>query len=859
VASIALDWESQTERRAKEISGRACVRGKFIWSPGGKLYIRGVTYGTFGRNGQGEEYCRDHVERDFAAMQASGVNAIRTYTVPPRWLLDTAAAHDICVLVGIAWEQHLAFLEDPKRGDAIADCIRAGVRACAGHPAVLAYAVGNEIPASIVRWYGHRRIERFLHRLYRVAKDEDPAALVTYVNYPSTEYLDLPFIDFVCFNVYLESPTKLEAYLARLQNLAGSRPLVIAECGLDSRRHGELAQAWAVEWQVRTAFGTGCAGTFVFAWTDEWHRGGHDVVDWDFGLTNRRRDPKPALATLRHVYAEVPFPHDLDWPKISVVLCSYNGASVIRDCLEGIQELDYPNFEAIVVDDGSTDATATIAREMGFWVISTPNQGLSAARNTGMEAAAGEIIAYIDDDARPDPHWLTYLAATFMRTDYVGVGGPNIPPPGDGQVADCVANAPGGPIHVLLSDQVAEHIPGCNSAFRKSALQAVGGFDPQFRTAGDDVDVCWKLQERGGALGFSPGAMVWHHRRNSIRAYWRQQVGYGKAEALLERKWPDKYNGAGHLVWGGRIYGDGLPWFIRGRGRRIYHGTWGTAAFQSSYEQEPGLLACLVAMPEWYLILAFLAGLSLLGLLWSPLLVAVPLLVLGAAASIVQAGLGANKVSFHVTPRSRRLTVYLRILTSMLHLIQPLARLRGRMIQGLTPWRLHGRPTKPALFAHTVAIWSERWRAPEAWLTDLESALKEQRLAVRRGGDFERWDFEVRGGLLGAAAVRAAIEEHGAGKQLIRFYVRPRLLVRGWWITLVLITTALVALMAQAWLPAAILGAAGLLMLGRALEESAAANAALLEPIRALGQLVEWRRESTMIARLVAARAGMLR
>jgi len=121
-----------------------------------------------------------------------------------------------------------------------------------------------------------------------------------------------------------------------------------------------------------------------------------------------------------------------------------------------------------------------------------------------------------------------------------------------------VANAPGGPIHVLLSDNVAEHIPGCNMAFRKDRLQAIGGFDPQFRRAGDDVDVCWRLQAKGWTLGFSAPAMVWHHRRNSIRAYLRQQIGYGDAEAMLERKWPEKYNAAGHVSWSGRLYGKGL-------------------------------------------------------------------------------------------------------------------------------------------------------------------------------------------------------------------------------------------------------------------------------------------------------------
>ena len=530
---------------------RPKVRGKFLYVADEKFWIRGVTYGTFRPDAHGDEYHNpETVERDFALMAENGLNTVRTYTVPPRWLLDTAQRYGLRVMVGLPWEQHITFLDDAERARAIEKRIRLGVRACAGHAAVLCYAVGNEIPASIVRWHGKQRVERYLERLYRAAKAEDPEGLVTYVNYPTTEYLQLPFLDLVCFNVYLEAQERFATYLARLQNIAGDRPLIMGEIGLDSRQHGAEVQAQMLDWQVRTAFAAGCAGAFVFAWTDEWYRGGYEIADWDFGLTDRQRQPKPALTSVRNAFAEVPFPKDSSWPRISVVVCTYNGARTIRDCFEGLLQLEYPNFEVIVVDDGSTDTTAAIARQYGFRLISTENRGLSSARNTGMQAAMGDIVAYIDDDAYPDPHWLTYLAAAFMATDHVGIGGPNLAPPGDGPIADCVANAPGGPVHVLLSDREAEHIPGCNMAFRKTALQAIGGFDAQFRTAGDDVDVCWRLQQRGWTLGFSATAMVWHHRRNSIRAYWRQQQGYGKAEALLEKKWPEKYNVVGTLFLG---------------------------------------------------------------------------------------------------------------------------------------------------------------------------------------------------------------------------------------------------------------------------------------------------------------------
>src|SRR2546426_5335188 len=229
---------------------RPVVRGKFLYCNDQKLWVRGVTYGTFRPDQRGSEFHnRDRVKTDFLLIADAGINAVRTYTVPRLWFLDLAYRQGLYVMVGLPWEQHIAFLDDRQQSVAIRKRVRDGVRLCSKHPAVLCYAVGNEIPAPIVRWHGARRVERWIERLYRAAKDEDPAGLVTYVNYPTTEYLQLPFIDLVCFNVYLESQSKLEAYLARLQNIAGERPLLMTEIGLDSHRHSEEAQAAALDWQ----------------------------------------------------------------------------------------------------------------------------------------------------------------------------------------------------------------------------------------------------------------------------------------------------------------------------------------------------------------------------------------------------------------------------------------------------------------------------------------------------------------------------------------------------------------------------------------------------------------------------------
>jgi len=173
-----------------------------------------------------------------------------------------------------------------------------------------------------------------------------------------------------------------------------------------------------------------------------------------------------------------------------------------------------------------------------------------------------------------------------------------------------------------------------------------------------------------------------------VRAYWKQQVGYGRAEAMLERKWPEKYNGSGHIHWAGRIYGNGLTRALGWRRARIYHGVWGVAAYQSLYQPAPSLLASLSQTPEWHLMIAILAGLAALSIHWSPLKLVVLLLLGAMLPPIAHACLSAFRASF--PPARGAAGLMRRPLTGALHLLQPLARLRGRLEEGLTPWRRRG-------------------------------------------------------------------------------------------------------------------------------------------------------------------------
>jgi O-antigen biosynthesis protein len=227
----------------------------------------------------------------------------------------------------------------------------------------------------------------------------------------------------------------------------------------------------------------------------------------------------------------------------------------------------------------------------------------------------------------------------------------------------------------------------------------------------------------------------------------------------------------GHVSWAGRLYGRGLTRPLGDR-VRIYRGLWGSAPFQSIYRARHPVIASVVLMPEWYLATAALASLALLGTLWRPLLLAAPVGLLTLAASITQAAISGARASFP-EPRPSRHRLALRGLTALLHFLQPLARLRGRLRSALTPWRRHG----PVRFAfprpRTWSAWSERWQSPEDRLRRLESRLRLDARLVTCGGDYDPWDLEVRAGGLGAVRVLLTIEEHGQGRQMVRFRAWP--------------------------------------------------------------------------------------
>ncbi len=763
-ASPAVSEPSVTARQ------RVTVDGKFFRIGARKFFPKGVVYGPFAPNSRGEPFPEpDATARDFAQITLLSANLLRIYHVPPRWFLDLAGEHGLKVLVDVPWNKHLCFLEsDRSRTEAI-EAVRAAAKACAAHPAVFALSVVNEIPADIVRWSGGAAVCDFIDELVAVARREDPECLCTFGNFPPTEFLHPHAVDFFCWNVYLHQQRAFENYLSRLQMLADTKPVMLGEFGIDALREGDERQAEILGWKIETAFRAGCAGTVVFSFTDEWFKDNRQVPDWKFGLTTVSREPRPAFEAVQKQYAIAPRFVLSQTPRVSVVVASYNGGATLKACLQSLELLNYPNFEVILVDDGSTDTTPQIvALFPGVRNIRHErNEGLSAARNTGIYAATGDIIAFTDSDCRADEDWLHYLVGDLLNSRFAGIGGHNLLPPDDSPAAAAVMVSPGGPAHVMLTDRLAEHIPGCNMAFYKWALLEIGGFDPVYRKAGDDVDVCWRLQQRGYRIGFSPGGFVWHYRRNTLAAYLKQQAGYGEAEAMLERRHPENFNNFGGSRWQGRIYSPAKIG-VETRAPVIYHGLFGSAFFQSIYSGSPNLLLMVVTSLEYYV------------------LVTLPLLALGSVVPHLTA-FGFASLAFSIAmcviaawqadlarTRSR---IWSRPLVALLFLLQPLVRggarhrghLRGQQTrlsdrENLESMSLAGR----AVYLGSVAYWSEAGVDRLLFLSRVLERLDQRGWPNKPDSGWSRFDVEVYGSRWARLQLITASEFHPGGREVLR-------------------------------------------------------------------------------------------
>jgi hypothetical protein len=326
-----------------------------------------------------------------------------------------------------------------------------------------------------------------------------------------------------------------------------------------------------------------------------------------------------------------------------------------------------------------------------------------------------------------DVDWLYYLIGMLVSGDYAGVGGPNVTPPAQNWIQACVAAAPGGPSHVLLTDTVAEHIPGCNMAFYRWAFESIGGFDVEYHKAGDDVDFCWRLQQAGCVIAFSPTAIVWHHRRFTLRAFLRQQDGYGEG------------------------------------------------FFQSIYPTPQSEIAAYLSSIEWLALTLFLFGLGI----FLPALRILPYLMIGGTLCVAL----SYMVRAAIEPKFD--TVHARLLVMFLAFVQPLVRGWSRYFT----WLHFKRTPRSVIQAHEYLpsdgnfvlslghriFWSEEGRDRHYLLGAIFELLEEEGWRYSTDTGWNEWDIQIYGNFWWSIALQTVTEYHGGAKCLTRARLRDRL------------------------------------------------------------------------------------
>jgi glycosyltransferase involved in cell wall biosynthesis len=253
-------------------------------------------------------------------------------------------------------------------------------------------------------------------------------------------------------------------------------------------------------------------------------------------------------------------------PKLSVIICSLNGATGVERCIRALSAQTISSqLEIIVSDDGSTDNTSEVAKTHGAIVIrNATNRGVSAARNSGVQAASAPILAFVDDDCEPEPQWAECVLDSYTD-NIIAIGGALLAKGRVGAVLGyLLRHNPLEPQELTLakSDKLSYRlylylqrqwsprrqdgvrdifsVASANMSVRRQEFLDVGGFDERFRFGSEDEDLCRRLRATFPAerLIFVPAARVSHYFNASLSDTLRRRRAYGRGSAQLYHKWP---------------------------------------------------------------------------------------------------------------------------------------------------------------------------------------------------------------------------------------------------------------------------------------------------------------------------------
>ena len=223
-------------------------------------------------------------------------------------------------------------------------------------------------------------------------------------------------------------------------------------------------------------------------------------------------------------------PNEKSLPLVSVIVPAFNNEKTIGETVKSLKNMDYPKnrLEIIVVDDASTDKTAEVALALGATVIRREKRGgCAAAKNTGVEHAKNEIVAFIDSNVRATKNWVKELVKPFEDLAVGAVGGFIEV---KFQSTNMLEKYESYDSHFRKRKEDTKSVPGSNSAYRREVFEVVGWLDPYL---GEDPDFCYRVLSYGYKMVFAERAIVYHAYPNDVWTYFKKQVYYGWQRTLI--------------------------------------------------------------------------------------------------------------------------------------------------------------------------------------------------------------------------------------------------------------------------------------------------------------------------------------
>jgi glycosyltransferase involved in cell wall biosynthesis len=227
-------------------------------------------------------------------------------------------------------------------------------------------------------------------------------------------------------------------------------------------------------------------------------------------------------------------------PFVSVVVPTYNEVNLLRESLPTLFEQDYPNFEIILVNDGSTDGTGAYAATLienatvTFRLINQENAGVAAARNAGWQVAKGELVAFIDTGCHADKQWISDLVGAIG--DAGGIGG-KIILTREHSALTRYTRVSQQYRHRIRNGRV-EYLIGANMAIRRQVLVDVNGFRNWGGVGGEDVDICYRIIHAGHQLVVTDDALIYHHdSATRITQFMKKYFNRGYANYYFSAAW----------------------------------------------------------------------------------------------------------------------------------------------------------------------------------------------------------------------------------------------------------------------------------------------------------------------------------